>query len=43
MMKDAWDNGYEDGKKAALEQDFVSVDKLRKMSVAELIELLRED
>jgi hypothetical protein len=42
-MKDAYDAAYRDAAMMAIEQDWISADKLRKMSVAELIELLRED
>jgi hypothetical protein len=43
IMKDAYDAAYRDAAMMAIEQDWISSDKLRKMSVSELVELLRED
>jgi hypothetical protein len=43
IRDEAWDQGYEDGKKYALTQEYLTVDKLSTMTIMELVELLQEE
>jgi hypothetical protein len=43
IRDEAWDRGYEEGKNYALTQEYMAIDKLKTMTIMDLVELLQNE